>query len=138
MCLWAFPMTLNHLVLFFPLTFSKHMGFLGAGTSPKYFSLLKMTINSSLFLEGQTWSFDTGTILAFRPIAILLFHSSCTQGALQMKYCQYKASTWCFRRMCIELFLTQRNVRSSFSKLVEDNNVAFHQNCFILLPLQEC
>lgn len=48
-CLWAFPMTLGHLVLFFPLRCSKQYGFLREGSSQKYFSLLKLTINSSLF-----------------------------------------------------------------------------------------
>lgn len=49
MCLWAFPMTLGHLVLFFPLQCSQQYRFSGEGSSQKYFSLLKLTINSSLF-----------------------------------------------------------------------------------------
>ncbi len=93
-------------MLFFPLRCSKQSGFPAEGSSQKYFSLLKLTINSSLFLEGQTPSFDTGTRLASRPVAILLFRSSSTYRLLQMKYCQYKSSTHCLRKMRTEYSFT--------------------------------
>lgn len=113
MCSQAFSMTPGHLVLFFPLQRSEQYAFSGEGHSQECLSLLNLTINSSLFSEGQTRSFDTGTRPVTRPLAILIFHSSGTPGVLQMKYCRYMADSHSWGRMCTEhSFSPGENVKS--------------------------